>query len=136
MTPEGTETFILAFISKMEQSVAQNSHIIFSFGFFYEREDIFRLYIGRTSDFRLQGYSSKRILCIVSSIFRSAQPAPVQGNTDLRYHISRLNQNPQHISCRVDERIISIANVFLNEFHGEIQTLNPSNKSHALYQLS
>ena len=24
------------------------------------------------------------------------------GNTDLRYHISRLNPNPQHISCRVD----------------------------------
>ena len=23
------------------------------------------------------------------------------GNTDLRYHISRLNKNPQHISCRV-----------------------------------
>ena len=23
------------------------------------------------------------------------------GNTDLRYHISRLNRNPQHISCRV-----------------------------------
>ena len=24
------------------------------------------------------------------------------GNTDLQYHISRLNQNPQHISCRVN----------------------------------
>ena len=24
------------------------------------------------------------------------------GNTDLRYHLSRLNQNPQHISCKVD----------------------------------
>ena len=24
------------------------------------------------------------------------------GNTDLRYHISRLNKSPQHISCRVN----------------------------------
>ena len=31
--------------------------------------------------------------------FISAQLAPVLGNTDLRYHLSRLNQNPQHISC-------------------------------------
>ena len=53
MTPEGTETLILAFISKTEQSVAHNSHIIFSFGFFYQREDIFRHYIDRTSNFRL-----------------------------------------------------------------------------------
>ena len=34
-------------------------------------------------------------------IFSSAQPAPVPGNTDLWYHIFRLNQNQQHISCRV-----------------------------------
>ena len=31
------------------------------------------------------------------------------GNTDLRYHISRLNKNPQHISCRV---FLSSASVY------------------------
>ena len=42
-----------------------------------------------------------RTLCIFPSIFSSAQPAPMLGNADLRYHFSRLNQNTQHISCRV-----------------------------------
>ena len=37
----------------------------------------------------------------LSSIFSSAQPAPVFGNADLWYHLSRLRQNAQHISCRV-----------------------------------
>ena len=44
---------------------------------------------------------NKRDSLYFSSIFISAQPAPVLGNTDLRYHLSRLNQNPQHISCSV-----------------------------------
>ena len=55
MTPEGTETLILAFTSKTGKSVAHNRHKIFSFGFFYQREDIFRHFIGRTSDSRLKG---------------------------------------------------------------------------------
>ena len=42
--------------------------------------------------------------------FTSAQLAPVLGNTDLRYHLSRLNQSPQHISCRV---ITCFGNFFL-----------------------
>ena len=53
MTPEGTETLILAFISKTGQPVAHDRHKIFSFVFFYQREDIFRHFIGRTSDSRL-----------------------------------------------------------------------------------
>ena len=36
-----------------------------------------------------------------SSNFLSTQPAPMLGNTDLRYHISRLYKHPQHITCRV-----------------------------------
>ena len=36
-----------------------------------------------------------------SSIFSSIQLATVPGNTDLGYHLLRLNQNTQHISCRV-----------------------------------
>ena len=53
MKPEGTETLILAFISKTGHSVAHNTHNIFSFGIFYFREDIFRHFIGRTSNSRL-----------------------------------------------------------------------------------
>ena len=33
--------------------------------------------------------------------FCSAQPAPVLGKADLRYHRSRLRQNAQNISCKV-----------------------------------
>ena len=40
MTPKGIETLFLAFISKTGQSVAHNRHKIFSFGLFYQREDI------------------------------------------------------------------------------------------------
>ena len=55
MTPEGTETLILAFISKTEISVAHNCHIIFSFGFFYQREDIFRHYVAELQISHLKG---------------------------------------------------------------------------------
>ena len=57
MKPEGTETLILAFTSKMGQSVAHNRHRIFLFGFFCQREDIFRHFIGLISDSRLKGFS-------------------------------------------------------------------------------
>ena len=57
MTLEGTETLILAFTSKTGQSIAHNRHKLFSFGFFYQREDIFRHFRGRTSGSRLSGYS-------------------------------------------------------------------------------
>ena len=50
MTPESTETLILAFISKTGQSEAHTRHKKFSLGFFYQREDIFRHFIGLTSD--------------------------------------------------------------------------------------
>ena len=30
------------------------------------------------------------------------------GNTNLRYHISRLNKNPQHISCRVTFGLVNM----------------------------
>ena len=46
MTSEGTETLILVLTSKTGQSVTHNRHKIFSFGFFYQREDIFRHFIG------------------------------------------------------------------------------------------
>ena len=50
ITPEGTETLFLAFILKTGQSVAHNRLKILSFVFFYQREDIYRHFIGRTSD--------------------------------------------------------------------------------------
>ena len=53
MTPEGAERLILASISKTGQSVALERHKIFSFGFFYQRGDIFGHFMGRTSDSRL-----------------------------------------------------------------------------------
>ena len=53
MKPESTETLILAVISKAGQSVALNRHKIFSFGIFYQREDIFQHFIAQTLDFRL-----------------------------------------------------------------------------------
>ena len=46
MMQEGSETLILALNSKMGQSIAYNRHIIFLFGFFYQRVDILRYFIG------------------------------------------------------------------------------------------
>ena len=46
MTSEGTDTLILAFTTKTKQSVAQNKHRIFLFGFFCHREDTFGQFIG------------------------------------------------------------------------------------------
>ena len=57
MTPEGTETLILAFTSKTGHSVAHNRQRIFLFGFFCQREDIFRHFIGLISDSRRKGFS-------------------------------------------------------------------------------
>ena len=57
MTSEGTNTLILAFTSKMGQSVAHNTLRIFSFGLFCPREDIFRHLIGLISDSRPKGVS-------------------------------------------------------------------------------
>ena len=98
MMPEGTETFILAFTSKTGQ------HTLL-FEFFCQRGDIFRHFIGLISDSRRKGSQDRTkqrgFLCIFSLIFSSPQPAPVHGNADLLYHLSRLNQNTQHISCRV-----------------------------------
>ena len=56
MTPEGSETLILALTSKTGQSVAHNRHIVFLFGFFYQREDILRYFIGLISDSRYKGF--------------------------------------------------------------------------------
>ena len=42
MTPERSETLILAFTSKTGQSVAHNRHRIFLIGFFCQRKNIFR----------------------------------------------------------------------------------------------
>ena len=68
------------------------------FLFFYQRENIFRHFIGLISDFRHKGFSRKNLTKgSFSLIFISTQPAPVLGNPDLRYHLSRLNQNPQHL---------------------------------------
>ena len=106
MTPEGTEKLILAFTSKKGQSVAHNKHRIFLFGFACQREDLFRHFIGLIS-FRLQTLRvlvielNKEFFLHFLSIFSSIQPAPVFGNAYLRYHLSRLNQNTQHISYRV-----------------------------------
>ena len=54
MTSEGTETLILAFTSKTGQSVAHNSHRIFLFSYFCEREEILRHFICLISDPRLK----------------------------------------------------------------------------------
>ena len=56
MTPEGSETLILALTSKTGQSVAHNRHIIFSFALFYQREDILRYFIGLISDSIYKGF--------------------------------------------------------------------------------
>ena len=45
MTSEGTDTLILAVTSKTGQPVACDTHQIFLFGFFYQREDIFLHFI-------------------------------------------------------------------------------------------
>ena len=57
MTPEGTGTLILAFTSKTGQSVAHNRNRIVLIGFFCQREDIFRHFIGLMPDSRVKAYS-------------------------------------------------------------------------------
>ena len=57
MTSEGTDTLILAFTVKTGQSLARKTHRFFLFGFFYQREDIFRHFIGIISDSRHKGFS-------------------------------------------------------------------------------
>ena len=57
MTPEGIETLFLAFSSQTGQSVEHNRHSIFLFGFFCQREDILRHFIGLISDSRRKGFS-------------------------------------------------------------------------------
>ena len=57
MTLECNETLILAFTSKTGQSVAHNRHGIFIFGFFYQREDVLRHFIGLTRTVRGSDYS-------------------------------------------------------------------------------
>ena len=50
------------------------------------------------------------------------------GNTDLRYHISRLNQNPQHISCRVVElqdRVLCKSSAHKEALSNEVSPLRP-----------
>ena len=59
MTSEGTKTLILSFTSKTGQSVEHTRHRIFLFGFFGQREDTLRHFIGLISDSRLKGYSKK-----------------------------------------------------------------------------
>ena len=51
------------------------------------------------------------------------------GNTDLRYHISRLNKNPQHISCRVNlpsednhDLVPDTEIQYVSETHSEVST--------------
>ena len=105
MTSEGTDTLISAFTSITGQPVAHCTHQIILFGFFYQRMDIFMHFISLISSSRHKGFAKRTkqrgIFAFLNQIFSSAQPAPVPGNTDLLYHISRLNKNPQHISCRV-----------------------------------
>ena len=57
MTPEGIKTLILAFTLKKGQSVEHTRHRIILFGFFCQREDILRHFIGLISDSKLKGYS-------------------------------------------------------------------------------
>ena len=52
MTPEHTKTFFVSFTSETDQSVVHNRHRIFRF--FFQREDIFRHFIGLISYFRLK----------------------------------------------------------------------------------
>ena len=64
-----------------------------------------RHFIGLVSDSRLEEFSREnatkwKFLHFLIN-FNLAQPAPVPGNTDLGYHLSRLYQNTQHISCSV-----------------------------------
>ena len=84
--------------------MAHNRQTIFLFRFFFQEDDIFRHFIClfQTPDLKVIRDRTKRrrILAIFSS-FSSSQPGPVLGSADLRYHLSRLNQNAQHISCRV-----------------------------------
>ena len=57
MTPEGTETFIWAFNSKIRQSVAHNTHKLFLIDNFCPREDTFRHFKGLISDSRGKEFS-------------------------------------------------------------------------------
>ena len=50
MTSEGTKPLILAFTSKKGQSVEHTRHRIFLFGFFCQKEDILRFFIGLILD--------------------------------------------------------------------------------------
>ena len=79
MTSEGAKTLIFTFTSKKGQSVSHNRHRIFLFGFFCQRKDILRHFIGSLSDFRGTRDKTKQIKTN-SLIFSSAQPAPVLGN--------------------------------------------------------
>ena len=99
MMSEGTKTLILTFTSKPGQPVERTRHRIFKFEFCCQREVIFRHFIGLISDFKVTGDITKQ-RGFFSSIFSSTQPTPVLGNADLRYHLSRLNQNTQHIFCK------------------------------------
>ena len=60
---------------------------------------------------------TKRIL-LHFSVFISTQPAFLRCNTDLRYHLSQLNHNPEHIACRIVYAIIS-------EPRGEVESAQP-----------
>ena len=67
MTSEGTDACIFTLISKTEQYVARNTHIIILFGFLYQlfgflyqREDVIRHFIGIISDSRHRGLSRKK----------------------------------------------------------------------------
>ena len=68
--------------------------------------DIFRHFKFQTPEFKDTRDRTKQIRIffkVFDRFFSSAQP-PVLGNADLRYHISRLNQNTHHILCRVHLR--------------------------------
>ena len=55
-------------------------------------------------------------------IFSSTQPAPMLGNADLRYHLSRLNQNSQHI-CRVLYVIICFTMIQIDRYYSDDDSL-------------
>ena len=89
-----------------------NRHKIFSFDFSIRE----RIYLGiLKAELQIPDFKGTRDITLQSGFFAffhrfysSAQPAPVSGNTDLWYHISRLNQNPEHMSCRVNMYTICI----------------------------
>ena len=57
MSSEDTDTLILAFTLKAGKFVACNTHRIFLFGFFCQRENIIMHFIGIFSDSRCKGFS-------------------------------------------------------------------------------